>query len=380
MKFLIVAASLLFSVAWAAHLRQASTEDQHQQIAKHHVAVQLQLSNGRLKTWGSDLEHEARMSEQSNPSQELARLAHVDLGLQMRESVCGVLLLLGILLPLWKYSGSESDDQQSMQAEKNCDSIRALAESGDGSWAQAYRTSSEERQRAFELLICCKIISASEFLHSQISREHIDQCVWIASDMLAQKSLQDWVSMRNQALEAFQERVTAIFASRRMTNLKDEDSSAAFQGGMQQPAPLQAALNDLLTLKDGFPSPLLKTRSACSTAQASPVAPHLLPAALAEAQSGMMSIDKTVQCGLLDVTFDGRLPEGPIVKPVVPAEDSRSATTTEPANPSEINSHTIYGAKQQRVLESSVDGSEVRRGSPRPQPRAQSRYAAQTIV
>lgn len=80
-------------------------------------------------------------------------------------------------------------------------------------------------------------------------------------------------------------------------------------GYERQSSAIQAALNDLLSLRDGFPSPLLKSRSNASTVVASPAIPHLQPGTFhsgtAALQQSHMDLDMIAQHGLLDVTLDG---------------------------------------------------------------------------
>jgi len=87
-------------------------------------------------------------------------------------------------------------------------------EPSPGTWAKTYRKADKSSKEALELLFRCNIIPMQEFAHSYVSQEHIDECVWISTQMLRQKSLEDWVAAWPQAMKTFEESVTACFAAR----------------------------------------------------------------------------------------------------------------------------------------------------------------------
>lgn len=215
------------------------------------------------------------------------------------------LVLAGFLLAPWKcWWGDSEHDSQRISADAHMDLVD-LVERGDGSWIHTYRASNSEQKDGLELLLRCRIISAQEFLHGIVSQEHMDECVWIAVQMLRQKSLEEWVAYNQQALQSFEDSVTTVYAARTTAQFgkgslhpKDHDDSA----------PLQAALNDLLILKGGFPSPLVHSKSIASrSASVSPATPPFrIPAAPFEQTQG-------VQHGSADInfTFAPQVPEGP---------------------------------------------------------------------
>jgi len=84
----------------------------------------------------------------------------------------------------------------------------------DGSWAQVYREARGEQKEALELLFRCNIISTDEFAFSSVSPEHISECIWIATHMLRQKPLEEWVALWQQAQQTFEDSVTACFEAR----------------------------------------------------------------------------------------------------------------------------------------------------------------------
>jgi len=90
-----------------------------------------------------------------------------------------------------------------------------------GTWANTYRRTDTLCKDALELLFRCNIIPNEEFAHSYVSQEHIDECVWISTQMLRQKPLEEWVDDWPSARKTFEESVTACFAARTdvITNL-----------------------------------------------------------------------------------------------------------------------------------------------------------------
>jgi len=89
-----------------------------------------------------------------------------------------------------------------------------MLESSPGTWARTYRRADRTSQEALELLFRCNIIPGDEFAVSNVSQEHIDECVWISTQMLREKSLGEWVEEWPQAMKTFEESVTACFAAR----------------------------------------------------------------------------------------------------------------------------------------------------------------------
>lgn len=85
---------------------------------------------------------------------------------------------------------------------------------GQGSWAQAYREATGKEKEALELLFRCHIISTYEFAESKVSQEHIDECILIGLQMLRLKPLADWVSIRYQAKQVFEDSTAAAFCAR----------------------------------------------------------------------------------------------------------------------------------------------------------------------
>lgn len=87
-------------------------------------------------------------------------------------------------------------------------------EESAGSFACRYRESSGSEKEALSLLLRCNIISKDEFASNCVSQEHIDECVWIASQMLEQKTLEDWVALSQNGRQSFEDTVAAIYEAR----------------------------------------------------------------------------------------------------------------------------------------------------------------------
>lgn len=65
----------------------------------------------------------------------------------------------------------------------------------DGSWARAYRNADDKNKGAFEFLFRCHIIPQEEFAHSHCTQEQIDECLWIATYMLNERPLEQWMQL-----------------------------------------------------------------------------------------------------------------------------------------------------------------------------------------
>merc|ERR1719174_3528780 len=110
-----------------------------------------------------------------------------------------------------------SEDDESHAATKEAQPDFATVDVSDGSWAQVYREARGEQKEALELLFRCNIISTDEFAFSSVSKEHIEECIWIATHMLRQKPLEEWVALWQQAQQTFEDSVTACFTERTNT-------------------------------------------------------------------------------------------------------------------------------------------------------------------
>jgi len=124
----------------------------------------------------------------------------------------GVLVVAMILCCL--FADGISEDDESHAATKEAQPDFATVDVSDGSWAQVYREARGDEKEALELLFRCNIISTEEFAFSSVSQEHIQECIWIATHMLRQKPLEEWVALWGQAQRTFEDSVTACFEAR----------------------------------------------------------------------------------------------------------------------------------------------------------------------
>jgi hypothetical protein len=84
----------------------------------------------------------------------------------------------------------------------------------DGTWARNYRGADGKYRDALELLYRCGVIPPKEFAVSRVRQDHIEECVWIATYMLRQRSLEEWVQVWPEAQSKFEESVLACFTAR----------------------------------------------------------------------------------------------------------------------------------------------------------------------
>jgi len=126
-----------------------------------------------------------------------------------------ILLVLAVILCYLCWEGSELDEDDALHSPtQEVQQDFATVEFSDGSWAQVYREARGEQKEALELLFRCNIISTDEFAFSSVSQEHIQECIWIATHMLRQKPLEEWVALWQQAQQTFEDSVTACFEAR----------------------------------------------------------------------------------------------------------------------------------------------------------------------
>jgi len=139
-------------------------------------------------------------------------------GDSMRNLGLVILSFLGLAMLFLCFSeGSIEDDSSYHSPSKDDHGVEggfATVEYSDGSWAQVYREARDEQKEALELLFRCNIISTDEFAFSSVSQEHIQECIWIATHMLRQKPLEEWVALWQQAQQTFEDSVTACFEAR----------------------------------------------------------------------------------------------------------------------------------------------------------------------
>lgn len=114
-----------------------------------------------------------------------------------------------------------------------------------GSWMRTYEKADGQCKEALELLFCCNIIPVAEFAESYVNQDQIDEYIWIARQMLEQKTLQEWVHIWPEAVATFEESSSACAAARQdaghhaMGNLPGSSSTGLSGRARTQSDPLQ---------------------------------------------------------------------------------------------------------------------------------------------
>lgn len=139
-----------------------------------------------------------------------------------------ILIFLAIFI-IFSIMEEGSDDEMPAKPKEDMKAMEVC----DGTWARTYQCADGKGKEGLELLFRCHIIPTEEFAHSVVSQEHIDECVWIASNMLFQRPLEEWTEVWPEALRTFEESVTACFAARKdvRTSLFDETLPEGSQQG-----------------------------------------------------------------------------------------------------------------------------------------------------
>lgn len=102
----------------------------------------------------------------------------------------------------------------------------AALKNGEGTWTQNFKEADANRQMALELLFRCGIVKAEEVSNSRVNQEHVDECVWIATHMLRNRSLEDWATHKMEAKLAFEESVTACYNERAAVHTTQQAGSS----------------------------------------------------------------------------------------------------------------------------------------------------------
>lgn len=123
----------------------------------------------------------------------------------------------------------EDDDKESARVHEGPPKPReelVSMESCDGTWAVTYQNAEAQHKQGLELLFRCHIIPTQEFAHAKVSQEHIDECVWIATHMLRQRSLEEWLNEWPQARDTFDDSVRKCYEERKDVRLERQNSAA----------------------------------------------------------------------------------------------------------------------------------------------------------
>lgn len=158
----------------------------------------------------------------------------------LHKFVAVVLLCLVGLVVACMFMDEEPLNEETTSQAKQHEDLK-LVEHGDGSWARTYLAAESERKQGLELLYRCNIIPAEEFENSKVNQDHIEECIWIARNMLQQRSLDDWCKVWPEAKKRFDDSVTKCFQERTDVRVKsyqnlDRSGDGSSQAEQRPPA------------------------------------------------------------------------------------------------------------------------------------------------
>lgn len=93
-----------------------------------------------------------------------------------------------------------------------------------GTWAVTYQNAQGQSKQGLELLFRCHIIPTQEFAYVKVSQEHIDESVWIATRMLTERPLDQWLDDCPNALKGFDGSVRKNWEERTNVRLEKQTS------------------------------------------------------------------------------------------------------------------------------------------------------------
>lgn len=218
--------------ALLSNLRGTETADQQfgvmwiaNEVSKYHVSNQ---SSEASKFMSASESHAGASSRTTD-----------FMGVSMTRVFAFLFMIMITMVSLFIICSSEETSSAPITA-KTREELSGLA-SCDGTWATTYQEENEQGKQGLELLFRCHIIPTEEFAHSKVNQEHINECVWIADNMLKQKKLEEWLEECEQAQLEFEESVTACFAARRDVRSSFFDSMQGASQSSQSPRSLLAS-------------------------------------------------------------------------------------------------------------------------------------------
>jgi hypothetical protein len=194
------------------HNRTSSTEDAHVVHSRSLLAMVPACFLAQVPTF-------AEVLEKVHP---LDRILGFHLSAESRlgivEALMALIILLAFSLLLVYCLSHQFDDAEVATLQKGDVSVKERTVAREevpvpqSSWARSYYEAQGKDKEAFELLFRCNIISTEEFACGSISQERIQECLWIASHMLQNKPLDEWVALWQQAQQSFEESVAECCA------------------------------------------------------------------------------------------------------------------------------------------------------------------------
>lgn len=213
----------------------------------------------------------------------------------------------------------------------------------EGTWAYNYRKAEGKQREALELLFLCGIIPQNEFAESQVNQKHVDECAWIATCMLTEHSLDEWLTTAAQAQQVFQASVTACFSARSDVQMQRSESS------IEPSSPLAAA-------RDPQPSPAQKPTED----QLSPLSQSREPGGRSHQQllkrcREMLAAARAKQSATRDRFGSSQR---------APVSSTESATTFQTSTPMQTDAGPPQSPKPMKPLESPGSMPSFREGVP----------------
>jgi hypothetical protein len=147
---------------------------------------------------------------------------------QMMAVCLFIFLIIGLIWLFLSQDEGTSTESTTNSPTRNLSEDEALKLS-ENAWPRAYLLANEEEKKALELLLLCRIIQPDEFANGDVSDQHVEECMWIAKQMLRQKDYVFWTRNPVEAAKAFDESVTSRFPERTVVR------SATSTSGMVTP-------------------------------------------------------------------------------------------------------------------------------------------------
>jgi hypothetical protein len=132
---------------------------------------------------------------------------------QMMAVCLFIFLIIGLIWLFLSQDEGTSTESTTNSPTRNLSEDEALKLS-ENAWPRAYLLANEEEKKALELLLLCRIIQPDEFANGDVSDQHVEECMWIAKQMLRQKDYVFWTRNPVEAAKAFDESVTSRFPER----------------------------------------------------------------------------------------------------------------------------------------------------------------------
>jgi len=284
-----------------------------------------------------------------------------------------VFVILIVACVYFALSREEESDLTTVSSARGYNALVAL-ENCEGAWARTYKNAKGDSKQGLELLFRCHIIPPEEFANSQpgdgadidqntVSQGHIDECVWIATVMLHQKPLEQWLQVPGDAQKTFEEHVTSMYEERKELRTGYPDTLPAQEkDNPKSPLPVVEHLPQQTT-----PPRAESVKSlGRSSLSSSPVLPHQDPIGMSG--SSVCSVPSTLRSSKADFPVILQTPEDANslltrCRRIMAASDSqRKPWSSMPAIPS--SGQAVQETQNEELSTSSPNFAPPTRGSP----------------